>query len=108
METKGCSLLPFPDVEKSVCAALNAHLAWQPEEIRKTEIEITGISLGYRLIRKPNADKAYLVIPVWSVTGSVQNRTEINGSEISDSVKIQNNVILVLNAVDGSLIWFYR
>ena len=108
VETKSCTLLPFPDVEKSVCAALNAHLAWQPEEIRKTEIEITSISLGYRLIRKPNTNETYLVVPVWSVTGSVQNRTEINGSEISDFLKLQNNIILVLNAVDGSLIWFYR
>ncbi len=108
VETKSCTLLPFPDVEKSVCAALNAHFAWQPEEIRKTEIEITSISLGYRLIRKPNTNETYLVVPVWSVTGSVQNRTEINGSEISDFLKLQNNIILVLNAVDGSLIWFYR
>ena len=108
VETKNCSLLPFSDIESSICTVLNAHLKWQPEEIRKTEIEITGISLGYRLIRKPNTNETYLVVPVWSVTGSVQNRTEINGSEISDSIKIQNNVILVLNAVDGSLIWFYR
>lgn len=108
VETKNCSLLPFSEVEKSVCTALNTHLKWQPEEIRKTEIEITCVSLGYRLIRKPNADKAYLIIPVWSVTGSAQNVIEINGTEISDPVKLQNDVILVLNAVDGSLIWFYR
>ena len=108
VETKNCSLLPFSDIENSICVALNAHLAWQPDEIRSTEIEIIGVSLGYRLIRKPNADKVYLVVPVWSVTGSVQNVIEINGAEISDPVQLQNNVILVLNAVDGSLIWFYR
>lgn len=108
VETADCTLLPFSDIEKSICATLNAHLAWQPEEIRKTKIKITGVSLGYRLIRKPNTSNEYLVVPVWSVTGTVKNLTEINGTEISDPVKLQNDVILVLNAVDGTLIWFYR
>lgn len=108
VEVKDCLLLPFPEIEHAAREMLNAHLKWQPEDVVKTEIENNSAELGYRLIRKPNSSYGLLVVPVWSMIGSVKNEVDVNGARLTQDVHLVNDVVLVINAVDGSPIWFYR
>lgn len=108
VETKDCSLLSFAEIAQSARGALNAHLSWQPENVLHTEMTVTGAQLGYRLIRKPNTKDSFLIVPVWSILGTVLNEIDLNGTSVTDNVRLSNDVILVMNAMDGFLIWFYQ
>lgn len=110
METQDCLMLPFPALTERMLSHLSNHLSWQPSEIESIHMDITDLELGYRLVRMPNNNSLFQVVPVWTVVGSVRNEIRIAGEQdsIIDNVRLPDSTIMVINAIDGSLLFFYQ
>lgn len=110
IETQDCLMLSFPNLIERILSHLSNHLSWQPSEMKSIQIDITDLELGYRLVRMPNNSSLFRVVPAWTVVGSVRNEMILAGEQDStiDNMRFPDSTIMVINAIDGSLLYFYQ
>lgn len=101
-------LCGFDEIQAACEKHLSSVFSWRPEEIATTDIEIDRISLGYMRVKLQNATGGYALIPAWTFQGRITNTYRegfgyIAGVPARDP--IADNVVLVLSALDGGLIY---
>lgn len=101
-------LCGFDEIQAACEKHLSSVFSWRPDEIAATNIEIDRISLGYMRVKLQNATGGYALIPAWTFQGRITNTYRegfgyIAGVPARDP--IADNVVLVLSALDGGLIY---
>jgi hypothetical protein len=102
-------ILDFADIQNYAEQALKNNFAWRADDIVSTQIMINKISLGYKRVPMKDSPNRYMLIPAWTFQGTLQNEVK-NDFDEGTSFPIAgppNNAILVLSAIDGSLLYCY-
>ena len=100
-------LCSFGSIQKACCNGLSSIFAWREDAIANTSVVIDRMTLGYTRVPIKNEKDRYMLIPTWTLTGVVTNEfNEESGSGVYREMEIiDNDVVLVLNAMDGSIIY---
>ena len=102
---KNASLLPYEDVFKIFSRAITYYQLPVDEaaDVTNIDIEITDVYLGEQRILEQESIDSGLLIPVWCFFGTVRSVAS-DGSVQTIDTKVQANPIIVINAIDGTII----
>lgn len=102
---KKASLLPYEDVVDIFNRAIRyeKQSAYDSPDIRNQTIEITDVYLGMQRILEQGSADSGLLVPVWCFFGTEESRYS-DGSVQTRDTKVEANPILVINAIDGTII----
>ena len=100
-------IMPFSELQKIIRPTLREVFSWKDESSERS-IVITQINLGYKRIPIQNSDDQYMVIPVWTLSGEIEDTAVVNGEKVITKQDVPDNAILVVSAIDGSLIYAYK
>lgn len=105
MLIKNASLLPYEDIFKIFSRAITYYQIPVDEaaDVTNIDIEITDVYLGEQRILEQESIDSGLLIPVWSFFGIVQYKAS-DGSVQTVNTKVQAKPIIVINAIDGTVI----
>lgn len=100
-------LCAFSSIQESCRKGLSSIFAWREDNILSTEVVISRASLGYTRVPIKDANDKYMLIPTWTFTGTVTNEWNEKSDlrTLRDTEILDNDVVLVLNAMDGSIIY---
>lgn len=81
--------------------------SWTNENIHNRTIEITGIKLEYKRVKVMNNQKR-LLVPSWAVSGKILDygiSVDVDTGDVCSFEAVSaDGVLLVINAVDGTLV----
>ena len=102
---KNASLLPYEDVFKIFSRAITYYQLPVDEaaDVTNIDIEITDVYLGEQRILEQESLDSGLLVPVWCFFGTVRSVAS-DGSVQTIDTKVQANPIIVINAIDGTII----
>ena len=105
MLIQNASLLPYDTILKIFSRAITYDPIPVDEaaDITNIDIEITDVYLGEQRILEQESIDSGLLVPVWCFFGTVQSKSS-DGSVQSFDTKVQANPIVVINAIDGTII----
>lgn len=105
MLIKNASLLPYEDVFKIFSRAITYYQlpVDGAADVTNIDIEITDVYLGEQRILEQESIDSGLLVPVWCFFGTVQYVAS-DGSVQTFDTKVQANPIVVINAIDGTII----
>ena len=107
--SENVALLPFDVVQTVVENDLGELLSWTNENVQSRTVMVTEIKLEYKRVRVQN-DRKRLLVPAWTVVGTVTDRGVLYDPDTGETAPFKREIIsgtlLVINAVDGTLIEF--
>ena len=96
------TLLPYEEIQKTFETQMNRMFSY--DEANGATLTLDSVQLGLFRIREKGNINTGLLVPVWFFTGSVQNADAHRG-EYGDGFVYDNlNPLLIINAIDGSII----
>jgi hypothetical protein len=105
--SENVALLPFDEIQSILKNDLGYLLSWTNENVRERTVEVTSIRLEYKRVRVLN-DQRRLLVPAWTVEGIVTDRGEVSDADTGATEPFTeeavHGMLLIINAVDGSLI----
>lgn len=97
-------IMAFDEIQQIVEANLAAAYGWTPEGIVLKEVIVDEIALGYKRIPIQNRSTQYMLVPAWTLNGSIRYTDQ---NQRKRDLEIPDGTILVINAIDGSLIYSF-
>lgn len=106
---ENCKLLPFEEIqsvfEKMMVVTHGPETYYSGFEFYESHYDISRVEFGYSRITEVNQKMSGLLIPTWSFYGSMQERSQFPGDELSENIIGEMEIpVLVINAIDGSVI----
>ncbi|MEG1756099.1 MAG: DUF6034 family protein [Clostridia bacterium] len=97
-------LLPFDSIQTIFNTFMNATYSCNDDsDLAETRIEITEVYLGLQRIAEENSIKNGLLVPMWCFYG-VEHRISSDGNENLYDSQLDGRPLLVINAIDGTII----
>ncbi len=96
------TLLPYEEIQKTFETQMNRMFSY--DEANGATLTLDSVQLGLFRIREKNNLEQGLLVPVWFFTGSVQNADAHRGEYGDGFVYDDLNPLLIINAIDGSII----
>ena len=96
--SESAKLLPFEEITEIIEAQLGRMF------VLNSEIDITNVQLGLFRIREQNNLESGLLVPVWFLLGEYRPKDEQSGTASVVSSYNNLNPLLIINAIDGSII----
>ncbi len=105
--SENIELLPFNEIQGIIKSNLEYLFSWTNENIHNRTIEITGIKLEYKRVKVMNNQKR-LLVPSWAVSGKILDygiSVDVDTGDVCSFEAVSaDGVLLVINAVDGTLV----
>lgn len=106
-EIGSAQLLPFEAIQLQVEKAMKASYSWLDECTVSSKITINRVSLGYYRIPIKDEPNKYMLIPAWTFEGTkvTLERSDSDSELYTNQNDLPNNVVMVVNGIDGSLLY---
>lgn len=103
-------LIPFAELQEHALQSFKNQFAWLPGDVHSRRVEIMRVSLGYKRIAMKGTRNRYIMIPVWTFQGSIMDCIYLEDGTIAapHAATFPEQVILILSALDGSILYYYN
>lgn len=105
-ECGDAKLLAYKEVMTQFEKSMKASYSWFEETTASADITVDRITLGYDRVPMYNKPNRYVWIPAWTFRGT-RTTYEIgdDGSAFENRNELPNDVLLILSAIDGSILY---
>ncbi len=104
--SENTELMPIARIEAQAIKDLDYLHAWENDNVQGRTITVQELRFGYKRVKMPGGKR--MLLPAWAVVGAITDRgttTDLDTGEVNAfNHTTYEGTLLILNALDGSLI----